>query len=316
MTTSNAADQVVRGFEGKTKNDDFSHVVDDIWRIQREEGFRTGASLDYINASVDMKALGFAEDFEILGIEEDGRMRTRGVSGQIQMRDGVHLQVESASEADVANKEWGGRSFTDQGDGNAKYTVQGGDTMWGISNSVMEERLGRKPTDSEIDEAYRQIAEANNITNADQIQIGQELNIPIGYEQSSRDPLTPLPREEGRLTEDSSIARGNDNVFNAMAAPGLTGTDEDWLIDMKAENVRRPDGSIQRKFSGQLDGWGGNDVEFSGHQSMDNNGQVTDSRIEYGGVGANIDFDNGSGNAFRIDQVRIIEKAVNPRKGN
>ena len=312
---SPAAERIVQSLNGRDKTSNFEDVAREIYNLNRQEGFGMGASLDYINAQVNMKDLGFPEDFEILGVEQNGSVRTRGASGQIQTRDGMHLEVQSAQEADVTNRDWGGRQFTDNGDGTAQYTVQRGDNMWKISRSVMEERLGRKPTNAEVNEAYKQIAEANNITNPDAIKVGQELKIPSGYDQSSRDPYKPIDRKEGGLTEDAAVRRGEDSVFNALAVPGLPGTDSDWLKSQDVENVHRPDGSLQRKVTGQINGNGINNPEYSGYQSMDARGRLTDSHIEYS-YGAILNFDTGNDYQQTIADVKSVDTTVNSTTGN
>ncbi len=314
MATTNpevspAAERIVKSFDGRDKTSNFEDIARDIYNLNRDQGFGMGASLDYINKQVNMKDLGFSEDFEILGVESNGSVRTRGTSGQIQLRDGMSLEVKSAREADVYTREINGRKFTENGDGTNNYTVKSGDTLSAISAAVMRDRLGRKPTAAEISEAYNQIALANEISDPNKISIGQELKIPQGYDQSSKDPYKPIDSKTGEVTRDTAMPRGEDDVFNAMAAPGLPGTSDSWTTP-QVESVPRPDGSVQKKVTGQLDGFGTNNPEYTGYQSQDANGRITDSHIEYS-YGANIEFDNGTDNKEYILGVKSVDTVVN-----
>lgn len=316
MATTNpevspAAQDIVKSFSGRDKSSNFEDIARDVYNLNRDQGFGMGASLDYINKNVNMKDLGFAEDFEILGVEADGSWRTRGVAGQIQTRDGMNMEVTSAREADVRLREIKGRKFTDNGDGTLDYTVNSGDTMSRISRAVMTERLGRKPTEAEVRLAYNQIAEANGISDAGVIHPGQKLRIPQGFDQSSREPATSIDRKEAGATEETNLRRGADNIFNPLASPGLAQTDDSWISDQNVETVRRPDGSLQRKVTGELDAWGSN-PNFTGHQSFDNKGRLTDSHMEYS-FGTTLRFENGRGDGSyeEIESVKSIDTIPN-----
>lgn len=96
-------------------------------------------------------------------------------------------------------EQWGGRNFEVRGDGGAEYTVQSGDTVWGVSTDVLRKRLGREPNNGEINTEVNRIAAASGLSNKNLIHPGEKLVVPPpGQDVPPPRPAPQLPPAQGQ----------------------------------------------------------------------------------------------------------------------
>jgi len=299
------ADRIVKEFEGKDKNSDFSHVMHEILQLQTSSGAEFAATMKLVNAKVDMRDFGLPSDEEILRINESGRLLTKD-GNQLNARELTHLQIEGGRTSTTQTETWGKREFQTATEGGAQYTVAKKDNLWSISRDVLTEKLGRKPTNQEINDIYGKIAEANGIKDANKLAIGQKLTIPIGTAEKAA-----MPEVKGAsiLPTDPKFSELN-NSFNAMAAPGLPGGDQDWISSSTASYERPGEGMTVAKYSGQIDGWGGNNPMFEASQTTDRSGRITSSKVSYDGNGLDMTFETNGDWPTDLSGVKEVETTL------
>ena len=307
------ADYIAKQFEntdaGKTNYLDTVKVLAD---TQNDTGFKFDSIMKQVNSSVDMKAHGFTEDFELLRVMSNGNVLTKSEDGRtVQERDSVHLQVVNSKDALGATEKWGNRDFDVRSDGSAEYEVKKGDNLWSITKDTLAERLGRKPTQTEINDSYRQIAEANDIKNANKLQIGQKLMIPQGGK------VEDLPESKNPTLDFSSdVAKGQDSVFNALSMPGFNGTDQSWISNSKIDSQIHGSKSVRTTYSGEIDGSGFNNPKFTASETTDTFGRIQERNVSYEGDGLNLSIDKGYGQQEHLSGIKNVATIFNPMTGN
>lgn len=124
-----------------------------------------------------------------------------------------------------------------------KYTVKDGDTLFKIADQYYQD--GYK---------YTEIAKANNLTNPDQIDTGQVLEIP---KVSPQPTASAEPQDKGAATETLGTGGGNDTIWGPkIDGDKYTVVENDWLSKIagraygdiyafdkivKANNIPNPD---------------------------------------------------------------------------
>ena len=280
---------------------------------QNDTGFKFDSIMKQVNNNVDMKSHGFSEDFELLRVMGNGNVLTKSEDGRtVQERDPVHLQVMNSKDALGTEEKWGKRDFDVRSDGSAEYDVKKGDNLWSITKDTLQERLGRKPTQSEINESYKQIAEANDIKDANKLKVGQKLLIP----QGGKVDVEKLPETKNPTLDFSSdTARGNDGSFNAMSTPGFNGTDESWISNKKVESQIHGAQSVRTTYSGQIDGSGFNNPNFNASETTDAFGRIKERNVAYDGDGLDLTVDTGFGQKQDLQGIKNIATVFNPVTG-
>ena len=307
------ADYIAKQFDqtdsGKTNYLDTVKILAD---AQNDSGFKFDSIMKQVNSSVDMKAHGFSEDFELLRVLDSGNVLTKSEDGRtVQERDPVHLQVVNSKDAVGTKEKWGNRDFDVRSDGTAEYEVKKGDNLWKITKDTLSERLGRKPTQDEINDSYKQIAEANDIKNANRLSVGQKLIIPQGGK------VDELPESKNPVLDFSSdTAKGKDDLFNAMSTPGFNGTDSSWITASKVDGQIHSGKSVRTNYSGQIDGWGGNNPNFTASETTDSFGRIKERNVSYDGDGLSFQIDKGNGDSQYLENVRNVATVFNPMTGN
>lgn len=309
------ADYIAKQFDntesGKTNYLDSVRVLTE---AQNDSGFKFDSIMKQVNNSVDMKQHGFSEDFELLRVMGNGNVLTKSEDGRtVQERDPVHLQVVNSKDALGAQEKWGKRDFDVRSDGSAEYEVKKGDNLWSITKDTLQERLGRKPTQTEINDSYRQIAEANDIQNANKLKIGQKLMIP----QGGKVDVEKLPETQNPTIDFSSdTAKGLDGSFNALSMPGFNGTDESWISNRKVDSQIHGSKSVRTEYSGDIDGSGWNNPKFTASETTDSFGRIKERNISYDGDGLNLNVDMGDGKQQYLAGIKNVATVFNPLTGN
>ncbi len=293
------ADRIVNEFKGKDKNSDFSHPMHEIIQLQNspdpKQRAEFGAVMKIVNTELDMRNFGLATDEELLRVNENGRLLTKS-GNQINARELTHLQIEGGRTITTGTETWGNRDFQKSTDGSAQYKIAKGDTLWSVSRDILTQQYknqGRdeKPDNDAINNFYRSLADANGITNPDKIKIGQSLTVPQGTTEKAA-----MPEVKGAtLNPNDSSLESDGTSHNAMAAPGLSGSDSDWVFSdtLRQTNERPGEGMTITKTSGQVDGWGVNNPTFESSQTTDRYGKVTSSNVKYDGEGLRMAFESG-----------------------
>lgn len=307
------AEYIAKKFDNtESSSTNYLDTVKVIADAQNDTGFKFDSIMKQVNSSVDMKAQGFAEDFELLRVMGNGNVLTKSEDGRaVQERDPVHLQVVSSKDAVGSTEKWGNRDFDVRSDGTAEYEVKKGDNLWKITKDTLSERLGRNPTQTEINDSYKQIAEANDISNANKLKIGQRLMIPQGGK------VDELPESKNAALDFSSdTAKGKDDRFNAMSTPGFLGTDSDWIKESKVVDQFHGDKSVRTNYAGQIDGWYSNNPSFTASETTDSFGRIQARQVNYDGDGLNFAVDKGNGDSQYLENVKNVATLFNPITGN
>ncbi len=307
------ADYIAKQFDHtESSSTNFLDTVKVLADTQNDTGFKFDSIMKQVNSSVDMKAHGFSEDFELLRVMDNGNVLTKSEDGRsVQERDPVHLQVVNSKDAVGATEKWGNRDFDVRSDGTAEYEVKKGDNLWKITKDTLSERLGRNPTQSEINDSYKQIAEANDIKNANKLSVGQKLLIPQGGK------VDELPESKQPVLDfNSDTAKGKDDTFNAMSTPGFNGTDSNWIKESKVDGQIHGGKSVRTTYSGQIDGWGSNNPNFTASETTDSFGRIQERKVNYDGDGLNFAVDKGNGDSQYLENVKNVATVFNPMTGN
>ncbi len=314
---SGEVEQVSTNFNELRAGDDFSGVAEQLRDLQRGDNANWKSNVAEINRNVDMKALGFEEDFSILGVNQQGKVITQSEDGQkVQLRDRTHLEVQAEKPNTVSAEQWGKREFDASADGSATYKIKRGDTLWSIAKDTLSEQLGRAPKDSEISTHVKDIARENEIENPDKIYAGKELKIPISR------PIGELPpREKPSLNPNDETPQSPREARNALAAPGLgsdrPGESDDSVSERNLVGRERSEGITTSRYEGELnDGLlGFNNTKFQSERTTAQNGALLSSRVEYDGSGANLNFADENGSSIEISQVKSIATTFNSEAG-
>lgn len=305
-TQQTNADKIVNEFKGKDKNSDFSHVMHEIMQLQNSNSTEFAATMKIVNSKLDMRDYGLPNDEDILRINENGRLLTKDGS-QVNARELTHLQLEGGRTSTSQSETWGKREFQTNTEGGGQYSVAKKDTLWSISRDVLTEKLGRKPTNQEINDIYGKIAEANGIKDANKLSIGQKLTIPLGTAEKA----AAMPEAKGAsLTATDPKFTEFNNSFNAMAAPGLPGGDQDWVSSSTTSYDRPGEGMTVAKYTGQIDGWNSNNPNFEASQTTDRNGKITESKVTYDGDGLDMAFESNGDWPTDLSGVKQVETAL------
>ncbi len=314
---SREVEQVSSNFNELRAGDDFSGVAEQLRDLQRSDNTNWKSNAAEINRNVDMKALGFEEDFSILGVNQQGKVLTQSEDGQmVQLRDRTHLEVQEEKPNTVSTEQWGKREFDASPDGSATYTIKRGDTLWSIANDTLSEQLGRAPKNAEIATHVKDIARENEIENPDMIYAGKELKIPISR------PIGELPqRETPSLNPNDESVQPETEARNALSAPGLgpdrPGVSDDSVGERNLVSRERSEGITTSKYEGSLnDGMlGFNNTTFQSERTTAQNGALLSSKVEYDGSGANLTFADENGGSMSINQVKSIASVFNSEVG-
>lgn len=314
---SGEVDQVSTNFNKLRAGDDFSGVAEQLRDLQQSDNANWRNNVAEINKNVDMKALGFEEDFSILGVNQQGKVITQSEDGQmIQARDRTHLEVQTEKPNTVSTEQWGNREFDASGDGSATYKIKRGDNLWSIAKDTLSEQLGRAPKNAEIATHVRDIARENEIENPDKIYAGQELKIPMSR------PYGELPpREKPSLNPNDESVQAQSEARNALVAPGLgsdrPGESDNSVSERNLVSREHSEGITTTRYEGSLnDGLlGFNETKFQSERTTSQNGALLSSRVDYDGAGANLTFADENGGSMSINQVKSIASVFNSEVG-
>ncbi len=221
-------DNIVSELNGMSSNQDFDHVAQHIGQLQQSDRAHFQDNLAQINQSVDMKNLGFKEDFQIVGVQPGKIVALSEDKKQFEFRD-VHNMNKEFQVADNASEQQTigakGREAKVYPDGSADYTVAKNDNLWSISRDVLAERSNRPPTQNEIGNFVHDVAVANHIeNNPGSIKPGDVIHIPALVAENPTPPLHP-DANPARLAPTTMEAGSNsltpkDEVNNPAAPPG------------------------------------------------------------------------------------------------
>jgi hypothetical protein len=326
-----AVDNIVQNFKKLDQSSDFSGVASQLIDLQKHARDSWKQNIDEINQRVDMKALGFPDDFKILGVNEKGRLVTTSEDGRkLQERDLSHMQVKTERANTTSVEKRGNRDFYANGDGSGSYVTKHGDTLWSIAKDTLKAQSGQAPSNTEIANAVKAIARENNIQDPNKIGVGQEIRVPTAA------PRAEYPKAiEPQLPPTAQILqpRRYEQSTNPLTVPGLgpevavreRGFRERGGMPDREEGVRdrevvsrdRSEGRTTTKYQGSLnDGWVGfRDTKFEAERTVGQNGQIINENVKYSNAGANLKFDDGRGGKIQIDNTKEVNTRFNSESG-
>ncbi len=321
-------DQVVEAMNDTHRGQSFQYEHDLIASLQKTSPATFAADIGEINARVQMDKLGFPDDFKIVSATDDNRFTTVSQDGtKYQIRDGSTMDIKQETPVGVLPPMSGiaGRDFSARADGSAEYTVKAGDTMWNITKDVLtRNNPGREIKNTDIDQTYRKIAEANALVNPNRLSVGQKLIIPPPTADNVYPVVTPgVPgyTGAGALTSFSpNLKPSGSGVFNPVAAAGLPGGDESYVYNRQTTSSENIGGNLRSNFTGWLRdsslGLNTNNTKFDASEMTDAAGKILSRHIEYSNpipafkdTGAQMQFDRGFGSPITLG-VRSVDTTL------
>lgn len=203
-----------------------------------------------------------------------------------------------------------GSDFSGEG---SQYTVQEGDTLAGIA----EEHLGSA-------DQWQIIAQANGISNPDQLEVGQTLTIPAGSERSDADmtnsgiqsrndmntPDNSGLQSSGDMNDPDRIqSRGDINDPDSAALPGGENVAEparDFESDKANDPAAQNDPAMQLEIKGEITeiASGNESVTLKDEQGMTHNFKLEDQGIADGvSVGDFVKAEIEGGTVVSLEKV-------------
>lgn len=313
-------DTVVSDFNNVKPGGDFSRVAEELRDLQRHDQAHWKQNLAELNNRVDMRKLGFSEDFQIAGVTDQGKFLTTSADGsKAQVRDRTHMEIEQEKANGPAQEKWGSRNFTANPDGSGEYHTKKGDTLWSVAKDTLTQQLGHAPTNTEVANQVAAIAKANNMKDANRM--GSEATIKI----PSPTPHGELPaRQAPNGDANAPTIQPKDGTSNPLAVPGL-GSDRPDAQDpsvkhRELQSRERSEGMTTEKYTGALDDgttglFGMDRTTFQAERTVGRDGKLVHSKVNYDGSGASLSIDDGKGGKQQFDHVKSVETSFNSVSG-
>ncbi|HEY9678797.1 MAG TPA: LysM peptidoglycan-binding domain-containing protein [Drouetiella sp.] len=320
-------DRIVHDLQGMRSGQDFSQVASELRDLRQHDPMHFQRNLDQINQSVDMRQLGFPEDFRLAGVNDRNIITTSADGSRLQQRD-MQMHVRRDGANPITQERMGERTVTNNPyEHTREYTAQRGDTLWSIARDSAQQDLGRRPTATEINTQVQSIARENNISNPNNLQPGQELRLPItaGAEVGNRGEDTNPPNNRAadlppgpNMPRDTGAMQPRDGVSNPVAAPGLA-NDGDAAVGDRTQGVvqRSADGNTTTNYTGGLhDGMLGGffRTQFNAQQTVDRQGHLLHNQVTYEGSGTTLRLQTPTG-PQDLAHVNRVETTYNARSG-
>ncbi len=324
-----AVDNIVQNFKKLDQSSDFSGVASQLIDLQKHARGSWQQNIDEINKAVDMKALGFPDDFKILGVNEKGRLMTTSEDGRkLQERDLTHMEVKSERSNSMTVEKRGNRDFYANTDGSGSYVTKPGDTLWSIARETLKAQSGQVPSGAEIANAVKTIARENNIQDANKLGVGQEIKV----SSSAPRPEYPKALEPQLKPGDGALQpRRFEQSSNPLTVPGLgaevavqqRGFRERGGVRDREEGVRdrevvsrdRSEGRTTTRYQGALSDGFFKDTKFEAERTVGQNGQIVKENIKYSNTGASLKLDDGRGGKVQIDNAKEVDTRFNSESG-
>lgn len=309
----NAVDNVVQKFDKLDQSSDFSGVASALIDLQKHSRETWKQNIDEINKRVDMRALGFPEDFQILGVNDKGKLLTTSQDGKrLQERDITHMQVQSEKPNYMTVEKRGNRDFFANSDNSGSYVTKKGDTLWSIAKDTLKAQTGEMPSVKDIENAVRSIARENGINDPSKIGVGQEIRVPAAPHRAE------FPKAQAPELEASNSAlqpKRGDKTLHPLTVPGLgaeTGKDEQGVAKREIVSRERSEGHTTTVYKGALsDAWSdSNKTQFDAERTVGQNGQIVKESVTYS-KGQSFNFDDGKGGRVRLDDITRIDTKFN-----
>ncbi len=313
-----AVDNIVQNFNKLDQTSDFSGVAKQLMELQKESRNTWKQNIDEINRRVDMRALGFPEDFTLIGVNGKGKVLTASEDGKrLQERDFSHMSVQAERPNQTEVERRGYRDFFKNSDNSGSYVTKQGDTLWSIAKETLKAENGTTPSNSEIASAVKAIAKANNIQDPNKIGVGQEIRVP----SSAPKPEYPQPMAPELKPSDQAVRpKFNDETVNPITPPGLGPEAVKIAWGVRSSNVvstDRSEGRTTTTYEGSLnDGLLRMfDTKFQSERTVGQNGQLIQESVKYANKGTDMTFDDGKNGKVRVGNVTEIETKFNSESG-
>lgn len=313
----NSVDNVVQKFDKLDQSSDFSGVASALIDLQKHSRESWKQNIDEINKRVDMRSLGFPEDFQILGVNEKGRLLTSSQDGKrLQERDITHMQVQSEKPDYMNVEKRGNRDFFANSDNSGSYVTKKGDTLWSIAKETLKAQTGEMPNSKDIENAVRTIARENGIKDPSRIGVGQEIRVPAAPHRAE------FPKAQAPELEASDAAlqpKRGDRTVHPLTLPGLgaeNGKDEQGVSKREVVSRERSEGHTTTVYKGALsDAWSdSNKTQFNAERTVGQNGQIVKESVTYS-KGQSFNFDDGKGGRMRLDGITNVDTKFNSESG-
>ncbi len=324
-----AVDNIVQNFKKLDQSSDFSGVASQLIDLQKHARGSWQQNVDEINKAVDMKALGFPEDFKILGVNEKGRLMTTSEDGKkLQERDLAHMEVKAERANTMSVEKRGNRDFYANADGSGSYVTKQGDTLWSIARETLKAQNGQAPSGSEIANAVKTIARENNIQDPSKIGVGREIRVPSS---ATRAEFPRAMQPQVKPSDGALQPRPLEQSSNPLTVPGLgaevalqprgfrtrggAADREEGVRDREVVSRDRSEGRTTTKYQGALSDGFFKDTKFEAERTVGQNGQIVKENIRYSNTGASLKLDDGRGGKVQIDNAKEIDTRFNSESG-
>ncbi|HEY9774423.1 MAG TPA: LysM domain-containing protein [Planktothrix sp.] len=330
-TANRDVDTIVHDLKATKSGGDYSHVASEVQHLQKTDK-NWQKDLASVHAKVNMKDLGFGDNFQITGVDNKGNFTSQSADGQTtQTRNAKTMNVES-QHATPQDQKWGNKTFqVDPKDGSASYQVKPHDNLWGIAGDALQHQMGDKgkPTNEQINDMVNKIAKENKISNPNKIKPGEQIKIPAAKDTK---PQAKPAEAQPSLSVDPQHApealqpkADSTNPLEPTGlAPEVPGTDDPSVYSKKVTDSKtNPDGSKTEKSQGVLNDsdfkklgeYFGLGTHFTAEQTTSNDGKLIHNKVNYSGSGADLNIENGNGTHQTLNNVQSVENIFNPKTG-
>jgi hypothetical protein len=325
MSNQSDINHIVTDFQEGKVNQDYSHAIVDLAKLQKQDGEHWSADRDQINDK--LKALGF-KDFSIVGTDNTGHLITRGSDGKQQTLDTKGSNAEAKADDKTHTEKWGthGREFKVNPDGSAQYQAKKGDRYWDVvKDALTQQNHGKPPSNTEIMNSIVATAKAEGkpMSAYNSLKPGQEVKIPkpsAGGEGHDK-PKKPEKKQEKQPDQKPEKEAEMKDPLSVLNPPGGNSGDTNQS-KLQESTTKDPKTGVETKHAtGELNdhiipSWlGGKGTKFDTSETHDRDGNLLSRDIKYPD-GKDVLIADEQGNLRQMPNVSEIQTKFNSHTGN
>ena len=227
--TRPAVDQIVTDLNKLNADQDFTKVATEVAALQTADRVHFQSNLAEINSKVDMKKLGFSEDFQIVGFKGDQLVARSEDGKQVEYRQLSNMKnVQTADNAGQMQAVGDhGRQMLVRPDGSMSYKAEAnkGDCYWRVAADVLKGRSGSNASDTQVANFVNELAAYNKKADPNKLAVGETIEIPPPVEVAPPKAEQATTATEPDLYDGKRNGDGDVTADNATTPAATTTTD-------------------------------------------------------------------------------------------